>query len=206
MRPNGNADRPKLDINAQIHAPFNLIEEDQLMLEAQNFVEENGLEDYQSHFLKGAFIAQNDRAFFTQHPPGGLSLTTKEADCLQQEIDGTNRWRHPRALWQLVGLCAIGAAVQGWDESAIDGGKIFSQSSGCLRFLSGPRNLGEDQLKSSVCSTSILQICIWHPEQSEPYRTRRQRSLSLLRVQLLVGILPFSCHLDLTRIVGLLNL
>ena len=108
------------DINAQIHAPFDRFEEAEVRSEVEKFTKETGLEVYSLYFEKGAFIAQNDRAFEGTRDDG-LSLTAEEKESLNRET--TSRWRQPRALWQLVILCAIGAATQGWDESAVDGGK-----------------------------------------------------------------------------------
>lgn len=117
----GPVRRKAPNINAQIHAPFDRLDEEQIKGQVEIFIRETGLKDYHSHFLKGAFLAQNDGAFTSAHADG-LMLTQEEQECLRQERN--NRWRHPRALWQLVALCAVGAVVQGWDESAIDGGKI----------------------------------------------------------------------------------
>lgn len=108
------------DINAQIHAPFDRLEEAEVRNEVRNFMKETRLEFYSPFFEKGAFIAQNDRAFEVTRDDG-LSLTDEERESLDRET--TSQWRQPRTLWQLVLLCAIGAATQGWDESAVDGGK-----------------------------------------------------------------------------------
>ena len=108
------------DINAQIHAPFDRFEEEEVRNEVKKFMKETRLEFYSLFFEKGAFIAQNDRAFEVTRDDG-LSLTDEERESLNRET--TSQWRQPRTLWQLVLLCAIGAATQGWDESAVDGGK-----------------------------------------------------------------------------------
>ena len=113
--------RPTLpDINAQIHAPFDRMEEEEVRSEVKKFMTETSLEFYSVYFEKGAFIAQNDRAFEGIRDDD-LSLLDEERESLARET--TSQWRQPRTLWQLVILCAIGAATQGWDESAVDGGK-----------------------------------------------------------------------------------
>lgn len=109
------------DINAQIHAPFDRMEEEEVRNEVKNFMTETSLGLYSRYFEMGAFIAQNDRAF-EGNRDDDLSLTDEERESLHRET--TSQWRQPRTLWQLVILCAIGAATQGWDESAVDGGKI----------------------------------------------------------------------------------
>jgi MFS family permease len=40
------------------------------------------------------------------------------------KIDG-KKWRLPWPLWRLVMLCALGALVQGWDQSAVNSAQLF---------------------------------------------------------------------------------
>lgn len=108
------------DINAQIHAPFDLLEEEEVRRQVDNFMTETSPGLYRRFFEMGAFIAQNDRAFEGPRDDD-LSLTDDEKESLDRET--TSQWRQPRALWYLVILCAIGASTQGWDESAVDGGE-----------------------------------------------------------------------------------
>lgn len=108
------------DPSAQIHAPYDRLPEAALREKIGNSIKETGLTRYHDLFLKGAFIAQNDSAFEGRRDDGGF-LEDEERSSLKEEK--SRRWKHPRTLWALVILCAIGAATQGWDESAIDGGK-----------------------------------------------------------------------------------
>ena len=107
--------------SVQIHAPFNGLEEAQLRTKVEDFLRETGLSLYRQYFLKGAFLAQSDRAF---NGPRDDELFLEDDEKISLEVEETKRWTHPRALWNLVVLCAIGAATQGWDESAVDGGKM----------------------------------------------------------------------------------
>ena len=122
------------NINAAIHAPFDGLDETELEDKVIAFIKESGLDDDQRYFLKAGFIAQGDDAFASDSADGprGLFLTKEEQDCLIEEK--TRRWKHPGALWRLVALCALGAAVQGWDEAAVDGGMILQQ---CCDFGTG---------------------------------------------------------------------
>ena len=108
------------DPSAQIHAPFDRLTEAEMRNKVDDFIQETNLSLYHQHFLKGAFLNQNDEAF--KHTrDDDLSLSDEESTSLLEEK--TRRWKHPRAQWELVILCAIGAATQGWDESAVDGGE-----------------------------------------------------------------------------------
>ena len=114
-----------MDPSAQIHAPFDCLDEAEIYTKVKDFIEETRLHLYHQLFLKGAFLAQSDAAFDNPRDDG-LSLDDDEILSLREEKE--RRWKHPRTLWQLVILCAIGAATQGWDESAIDGCKVVSLS------------------------------------------------------------------------------
>jgi hypothetical protein len=111
--------------NAAIHAPFDGLDEMQIERKVTEFIQHTRLDDYKHYFMKAAFLAQSDEAFNGNHGDGplGLFLSDEEEFCLLEEK--TNRWKQPRALWQLVALCAIGAITQGWDEAAVDGGTRF---------------------------------------------------------------------------------
>ena len=89
--------RPTLpDINAQIHAPFDRMEEEEVRSEVKKFMTETSLGFYSVYFEKGAFIAQNDRAFEGTRDDS-LSLIDEERESLHRET--TSQWRQPRTLW-----------------------------------------------------------------------------------------------------------
>lgn len=58
---------------------------------------------------KGALVAQ-DPAHFEDVP----GLTAFELENLNLEV--TNKWHQPKAMYYTVILCSVGAAVQGWDQ------------------------------------------------------------------------------------------
>ncbi|KAK5044803.1 hypothetical protein LTR84_010459 [Exophiala bonariae] len=132
---------PSLDV--LINGPFNDKSEREMRLLLNDFLTATGLRDYEHYFTKGMFLAQNPAAF-DQPREDGLHLTQEEKETLVYEevpVKRVNRtesssswrpdykkWRNISApLWRLVCLCALGAAVQGWDESAVNGAQLFYQ-------------------------------------------------------------------------------
>ncbi|EHL00298.1 putative metabolite transport protein ywtG [Glarea lozoyensis 74030] len=69
-------------------------------------------------FRLGAVIAQNFELYADCE-----GLTPDENDALESEIE--HKWRQPWYLWLIVILCSICAAVQGMDETVVNGAQIF---------------------------------------------------------------------------------
>ncbi|KAF2014555.1 hypothetical protein BU24DRAFT_371260 [Aaosphaeria arxii CBS 175.79] len=85
------------------------------------FLKESELEDYADYIRRGAFLAQSNSA------RNKISLKESEARYLDLE-NSTNRidkFKQPWRLYALVGCCSLGAAVQGWDETAVNGAQVF---------------------------------------------------------------------------------
>lgn len=126
-----------LGIDARTLNPFNGKTEAEMDKYLEEFMRETGIEDhYRLFFQKGMFIAQNGQLL--DHPeyfPHGLSITDEEREFLELDaIDkgetwamNLKKWRLPGPLWRLVTLCAIGAVVQGWDESAVNSAQSYYQ-------------------------------------------------------------------------------
>ena len=70
---------------------------------------------------KGALVAQNPDDF--HNFKGEDALTEEERSVLQTEID--HKWRMPWKLYLTIATCSIGAAVQGWDQTGVNGANIF---------------------------------------------------------------------------------
>ncbi|CAZ85640.1 unnamed protein product [Tuber melanosporum] len=93
----------------------------------RNFVVEKGLDaKYRELFQRAALLAQNPLSFrdedseFRTNPRLGA-----EREALEREL--THRWDQPKSLYALVVMCSLGAAVQGWDETAVNGANTFYQ-------------------------------------------------------------------------------
>lgn len=53
----------------------------------------------------------------------------------------TKKWRLPWPLWRLVTLCALGALVQGWDQSAVNSAQLFYQAAFKIWIENKPQGL-----------------------------------------------------------------
>ncbi|KAI9720550.1 MAG: hypothetical protein M1828_005634 [Chrysothrix sp. TS-e1954] len=70
-------------------------------------------------FELGAVLAQDP-----EHPQVDLQgLTEAERDYLRKEIN--NRWRQPKLMYIVIVICSICAAIQGMDETVINGAQLF---------------------------------------------------------------------------------
>ncbi|KAI0075386.1 hypothetical protein K474DRAFT_1664337 [Panus rudis PR-1116 ss-1] len=106
------------NVNAKLANPLNGIPHDQLVDDAARFADEHGLGHLRETFKKGALVAQDPTKFES------LSILDEEdKQVLRREI--THRWDQPWQLYYLVILCSLAAAVQGMDESVINGANLF---------------------------------------------------------------------------------
>jgi hypothetical protein len=114
-------DQPDVDdaitkANAKLANPLAGLSHEQLMENGAEFARTHGLGHSEDLFRKGALAAQDPLAFDSiSH------FTETEKDIFRREF--THRWDHPSALYYLVILCSVAAAVQGvsllgWVDSA----------------------------------------------------------------------------------------
>ncbi|THU79353.1 hypothetical protein K435DRAFT_875558 [Dendrothele bispora CBS 962.96] len=117
--PKKSTDRGSFEnINAKLANPLAGISHEQLMEDAKVFAETHGMEDLALEFQKGALVAQDPTAFES------LSLLDEDdKNVLRREL--THKWDQPKMLYYLVVLCSMAAAVQGMDESVINGANLF---------------------------------------------------------------------------------
>lgn len=127
------------NVNARLANPLAGFTKDQLYANAARFCTEKGLEEYTETIQKGALVAQNPMDFESMDE---LSLEDKRA--LREEV--THKWKQPKRLYLMVILCSLAAAVQGWDETAIN--------SALLVFVSAPEC--EDWTHSSRLASDAL--------------------------------------------------
>jgi len=75
-------------------------------------------------FSKAALVARDQSRFEEIN-----ELTAEERAALIYERD--HKWHGPKMLWYSIGLCAVGAATQGWDQTGSNGANLsFPQEFG----------------------------------------------------------------------------
>lgn len=73
--------------------------------------------DHASLFGRAALIARDPERFEMVN-----DLSEEERSALIYERD--HKWHGPKMLWYSIGLCAIGAATQGWDQTGSNGANL----------------------------------------------------------------------------------
>ncbi|KAF2108423.1 hypothetical protein BDV96DRAFT_587778 [Lophiotrema nucula] len=92
------------------------------------FIKDSHLDDYAHYIRRGAFLAQSKHAFPRgSQRPDGLMLKDFERRYLRLEDSPRriDKFKQPWRMYALVGLCSLAAAVQGWDETAVNGAQIY---------------------------------------------------------------------------------
>jgi hypothetical protein len=123
------------------------------------YARDNDMAEFQDDFRKGAMLAQ-DNAAFEALP----LLTDDEREVLRREV--THRWSHPMALYHMVTMCSLAAAVQGMDESVINGGekaympcdRIFVDGVGLQQICTFSSNLALKTESGSRDLSTLLHI------------------------------------------------
>lgn len=75
-------------------------------------------------------------------------LDDEELHALQYEKD--HKWHCSKMLWYSIGLCAVGAATQGWDQTGANGAN-----------LSFPKEFGIDQPGNDEWIVGIINSIIF---------------------------------------------
>ncbi|KAL4252611.1 major facilitator superfamily protein [Abortiporus biennis] len=157
------------NVNAKLANPLEGIPQVQLMADAAHFAKVHGLGHLELTFQKGALIAQN--------PPGFETIDLLDEDdkaVLRREI--THRWHQPWQLYYLVILCSLAAAVQGMDESVINGANLFFAPQFGLDINDGPNASRNQWLLGLVNSAPYLccgVISCWLTAPLNNYLGRR---------------------------------
>ncbi|KAJ4346418.1 uncharacterized protein N0V89_010347 [Didymosphaeria variabile] len=95
-----------------------------VVADARAFAESNGMAEHASLFGRAALVARDPKRFEML-----AEIDEEERNALIYERD--HKWHGPKMLWYSIGLCAIGAATQGWDQTGSNGANLsFPQEFG----------------------------------------------------------------------------
>lgn len=108
------------DLEAEMRNPLVGLSYQEIERDVRTFVTTKGLEEYYEVFLKGALCAQLQG---TDEFHSISSLSNDDRAMLTQERQ--HKWRQPFMLYWLAICCSVAAAVQGADESVINGALLY---------------------------------------------------------------------------------
>jgi len=141
-----------------------------LIAEVDLFCKDFHLEVHQDIFRKGALLAQQPDEWALLE-----DLSDEEKDAAQYERN--HKWRLSRGLWWVVGVCAIGAAVQGWDQTGSNGANLgFPEEFGINRGLDEPGGARDQWILGLVNAIPYLSAPIigtWSADPLNRYFGRR---------------------------------
>ncbi|CAO2656416.1 Nn.00g052190.m01.CDS01 [Neocucurbitaria sp. VM-36] len=100
-----------------IENPLRRVTAEQAALDARTFAEENGMEEQADVFGRAALVARDPERFEMIN-----ELSEDERAALIYERD--HKWHGTKMLWYSIGLCAVGAATQGWDQTGSNGANL----------------------------------------------------------------------------------
>lgn len=75
------------------------------------------MSEYADLFGRAAVVARSPKEFLS-----APELYEEELTALAYERD--HKWHGPFMLWYSIGLCAVGAATQGWDQTGSNGANL----------------------------------------------------------------------------------
>ncbi|KAI1646487.1 uncharacterized protein F4817DRAFT_316729 [Daldinia loculata] len=113
-------ERRRLEATAKLENPLAGLSPTQLAQRGEEFCAKHGLTDADDirAFRLGAMIAGNLNKYDTVD-----ELTDREREVLDREI--THKWSNPKMLYAVIVNCSLCAAVQGMDETVVNGAQSF---------------------------------------------------------------------------------
>ncbi|KAK6081290.1 hypothetical protein SCUP515_02978 [Seiridium cupressi] len=113
-------ERKRLEASAQLENPLAGLSQSELGRRGEEFCAKHGFNEEEDirAFKLGAMIAGNMNKYDTVD-----GLNDREKDVLDREI--THKWSNPNMLYAVIVICSLCAAVQGMDETVVNGAQIF---------------------------------------------------------------------------------
>ncbi|KAK8130245.1 hypothetical protein PG999_002625 [Apiospora kogelbergensis] len=116
--------RKRFEASAKLENPLRGLSAAELARRGEEFCARHGLEaeDDVRAFRLGAVIAGHANQYDAEMP-AGLQLTEREREVLDREV--THKWSQPTMLYAVIVICSLCAAVQGMDETVVNGAQGF---------------------------------------------------------------------------------
>ncbi|CAG7558800.1 unnamed protein product [Fusarium equiseti] len=99
-----------------VENPLQRKTKEETIADARAFCESNGMSEHAEMFGRAALIARDPENFES------VDLLDDEREALIYERD--HKWHGSKMLWYSIGLCAVGAATQGWDQTGANGANL----------------------------------------------------------------------------------
>jgi hypothetical protein len=100
----------------RVKNPLAGIPRDALLAQVDEFAAAEGLTEIAPLLRTGALVAQAPHDF--------EAVEMDEEDRVQLRKEVTHKWHQPRTLYLTIALCSVGAAVQGWDQTGVNGANV----------------------------------------------------------------------------------
>ncbi|KAF2447244.1 hypothetical protein P171DRAFT_430155 [Karstenula rhodostoma CBS 690.94] len=119
------AERARRHLNARLANPLQGYTYNELQKMGRAYAHDNALNESEDvrAFEIGACLAREPT--YLKHATR-LGVTAEELAVLEHEL--SHRWAQPRLLYLVVALCSTCAAVQGMDETVVNGAQLFYAS------------------------------------------------------------------------------
>lgn len=147
---NIDSDQLRANVNAKIANPLAGLSRAELSQRGEDYAREHQIGDDEDirAFQLGAVLAQDPNRFAEVE-----GLTGEERAVLEKEI--TQKWSQPRLLYLVIILCSVCAAVQGMDETVVNGAQIFYSQ----QFGIGDKNSSRDSWLLGLVNSAPYLCC-----------------------------------------------
>ncbi|KAG8765475.1 hypothetical protein FRC15_006960 [Serendipita sp. 397] len=140
-------------MNAKIANPLLGKSKAEIIADVEAWTKEHGMTDMVDTFRKGALVAANPAGFEDIE-----ELTEEDKNTLRREV--THKWHQPKQLYYMVALCSLAAAVQGMDETVINGANLFwPQQFGINTKDPDPSKASRDQWLLGIVASAPYLCC-----------------------------------------------
>lgn len=115
------ADRARQNVNMKIANPLGGFSESELRVMGSDYAKMHAITDPEDirAFELGAILAQNPQ----EYQKIRAYVSSEELSVLEKEFK--SRWSQPKLLYLVIVLCSTCAAVQGMDETVVNGAQLF---------------------------------------------------------------------------------